>query len=84
MAGSCEYSDTPNSQYKKTQKLRLKDIIFFIDGSQVGWDHEDIGNASAAASTFNAKNGVKNDTVANSRTGNDLCPCLTGKNKRIP
>lgn len=77
MARSCEYSDTPNSQDKKTKKLCLKDFIFFVDGSQVGWDHEDIENASAVAITFNAKNGVKNDTVTNSKTGNDLCPCVT-------
>ena len=76
MCRSCEYSETPNSQDKKTQKLRLKDIIFFVNDSQVGWDHEDIGNASAVAITFNAKNGVKNDTVTNSKTGNELCPCL--------
>ncbi|GFH53887.1 hypothetical protein CTEN210_10363 [Chaetoceros tenuissimus] len=77
MARSCEYSDTPNSQDKKTKKLCLKDFIFFVDGSQVGWNHENIGNASAVAITFNAKNGVKNDTVTNSKTGNDLCPVLT-------
>ena len=70
---SCEYLKVPASEDKKTDILKLKDIRFFKDGSEL--DHTNPHLEHADSVSLNQKNGIKDDTVTHQRTGDTLfCP----------
>ena len=72
---SCEYSETLNKKNKRTKLLELRDITFIVDGREIPWNGN-INNASEVLVTFrNQKNGQKMETISQSKTDLDLCPC---------
>ena len=73
---SCEYLKVPAAEKKKTEILRLKDIRFFRDGSELQHSNLHLEFADSVSLHFsNQKNGVKNDIVTHQRTGDTLfCP----------
>ncbi|GFH61799.1 hypothetical protein CTEN210_18275 [Chaetoceros tenuissimus] len=72
---SCEYSETPNKKNKRTKLLELRDITFIVGGREIPWNGN-IDNASEVLVTFrNQKNGQKMETISQSKTDLDLCPC---------
>lgn len=76
MMRSCEYSETPKKEEKRTKMIELGDITFIVNGREVLWNGN-INNATEVLITFrNQKNGEKMETVSASKTGKDLCPCL--------
>lgn len=74
---SCEYSETPNKEKKRTKLLELRDITFIVAGREYPWNGN-IDNANEVLVTFrNQKNGQKMETISQSNTDLDLCPCKT-------
>ena len=72
---SCEYSETPKKENKRTKLIELRDVTFVVNGREVSWKGN-IDNASEVLITFrNQKNGKKMETISQSRTDLDLCPC---------
>ena len=73
---SCEYLKVPNAEKKKTDILKLKDIRFFKDGSDLDHNNPHLEHADSVSLTFgNQKNGIKDDTVTHQRKGDTLfCP----------
>ncbi len=61
---SCEYLKVPAGEKKKIEILRLKDIRFFRDGSELQHSNLHLEFADSVSLHFsNQKNGVKNDIV---------------------
>lgn len=74
---SCEYSETPNKKDKLTKIVELRDVTFIVNGKETPWNG-DIDNATEVLITFRRqKNGVRMQTISQSRTNMDLCPCTT-------
>ena len=67
---SCEYLKVSAAKDKKTDILKLKDIRFFKDGSELNHTNSHLEHADSVSLTFtNQKNGIKDDTVTHQHTG---------------
>jgi hypothetical protein len=74
---SCEYSETPDKEKKRTKMIELRDISFIVKGKEVPWNGL-IDGASEVLVTFRKqKNDERMETISASRTGKVLCPCKT-------
>ncbi len=75
---SCEYLtvDMKKDESRKTKRIRIRNIRFFIDRRQIPNTSPQIHNATSVSITFEfQKNRLNFITITMHRASGELCPC---------